>query len=144
LLTGMVHRLIESIKKDTGSYPVLRILFTGTKRHISLTGSARKTYDLYRQGLSPEAIAGTRRLKLNTIYDHLAEIALNDPQFPFTSFISEREAEEILKAIDKAGTYKLKSIKEQVSEDISFFQIRLILVFRHRLKRNEKEGEAVE
>ena len=69
---------------------------------------------------------------MNTIYDHIVEIALHDDNFPIEPFVSREKQDEIFKAAEKLKTRKLKLIKEAVGEDIDYFQIRLALTKRHR------------
>jgi len=134
LLVGILHSILTSIQKNETDFPALNIMMEDQKNSIQLLDSTAKTYQLYKQNRTAEQIAGIRRLKINTVYDHLAEISLYDPGFPFTSYITKLEQQEILSAIEETKSYKLKAIKEKVNPEISFFQIRLMLVLHHRLK----------
>nr|WP_253286704.1 helix-turn-helix domain-containing protein [Virgibacillus sp. MSJ-26] len=85
------------------------------------------TYNLLNAGFSPEEIKVRRNLKLNTIYDHIVEISLFDKAFNIDDYVSESVINEIKMAVSNTDSYKLKDIKEKVSDEISFFQIRLVL-----------------
>ena len=134
LLVGILHSILTNIQKNEADFPALSIMLEDQKNVIKLLDSTAKTYQLYKQNHTAEQIAKIRRLKINTVYDHLAEISLYDPGFPFTNYISKPEQQEILSAIEQTKTYKLKAIKEKVNPEISFFQIRLMLVLHHQLK----------
>lgn len=134
LLVGMIHMLLQKIEISQSDYSALYPLVADLGQTVKLVGSPGKTYDLFKQGLTPEEISRIRSLKINTIYDHLAEIALYDPAFPFSDYVSERDTKEILQAIQETNSFKLKTIKENVHPEISFFQIRLMLVFHHKLR----------
>ncbi|MFD1608383.1 helix-turn-helix domain-containing protein [Oceanobacillus luteolus] len=133
-LVGVSHQFIRKIESEKNTYHVLFEMVADLQTPSRLTDSARKTYELFLRDFTPEEIAHKRHLKLNTIYDHLAEIALYDSAFPFSSFVTETEAEEIMHAIEHTESYKLKVIKDAVPSDISFFQIRLMLVFKHKFR----------
>lgn len=139
LLVGIIHRLLSSIEQHPGKFRALQVMTNGLETVVNLNESTKKTYQMFKEGFTPEQIANQRRLKLNTIYDHLAEIALNDPEFPFSSFISNSEANEILQAMKETKSLKLKAIKEKVNPDISFFQIRLMFVYQHKLRKEEDQ-----
>ena len=141
LLTGIIHFILNHIEKENNHYQALYAVIADYKTPVHLSYSTGKTYRLFQQGYSPEEIAKLRRLKINTIHDHLAEIALYDPDFPITSFVAVKEAEEILAAMKRTKSFKLKTIKDEVSPTISYFQIRLMLVFQHKW---QKEGEHVD
>lgn len=134
LLIGIIHYILNALKQNESIYPALNNLITDYRDSVKLLGSTVQTYHLFKQGRIPEEIASIRRLKINTIYDHLTEISLYDPYFPFTQFISIEEQQEVLEAIDRTNSYKLKEIKNTVQSDINYFQIRLMLVLHHKLK----------
>lgn len=91
-----------------------------------LTQSTQKTAALFYQGYSMEQIAQYRRLKLSTIEDHLAEMAMNDDKFPLHQFVSEEEATMVVQYAKSLNTTKLRALKEMMPQ-LSYFQIRLVL-----------------
>lgn len=139
LLTGVTQTILSNIENHETEYPALSALIKDYKETMPLLGSTAHTYRLFKQNYTPEEIAAIRKLKLNTIYDHLAEIALHDPAFPFHQFLSKQVQEEILSAMKQTGSYKLKEIKAATYSAVSFFQIRLMLMLHHKLK---EEGES--
>lgn len=119
-----LHLFIQTIEK--GAYPLLMPILQGVRLQTVLTESTQKTANLFKQGYSLEQIAHRRRLKVSTIEDHIAELAMIDPNFDSSSFLSESLKKEIKDVIRMNGSKKLKPIKEQIPQ-ASYFQIRLVL-----------------
>src|SRR5699024_5363514 len=95
------------------------------------------THRLVKQGLQPDQIATNRQLQITTIYDHIVEIALHDEQFPLESFVSNEKQREVYEAVNRLNSFKLKDIKEVVSEGISYFHIRLTLTQLNQIQLDE-------
>lgn len=131
ILVASIHALLTYTQEHKAAFPVLLDIID-QKSSLSLQHSTAQTYQLFKKNNKPEQIAAIRRLKMNTIYDHLVEIALNDSAFPFSDFINKEEQQAIIHAIEQSNSYKLKTIKEIVQPDISYFQIRLMLVWYHK------------
>lgn len=127
LLIGMIHRMLERIQRNSDQFPLLSQIIEDQQATGFITHSAKQTYELINQGYSINKIAQLRRLKLNTIYDHIVEISLYDSNFPIDQYVSEMHQREILQTAQQMNTSKLKEIKDAVSEEISYFQIRLAL-----------------
>jgi uncharacterized protein YpbB len=140
LLVCAVHALLRAATTQHDTYRILYFLTKDLEHTVLLTDSAEKTYKLFKLGYPLKRISEIRRLKINTIYDHITEIALNDPLFPFEQFVPKQSAEEILEKIELAGTSKLKVIKEMVPSDISYFQIRLMFIYHHKERRGETDA----
>ncbi|MBE3568611.1 MAG: helix-turn-helix domain-containing protein [Bacillales bacterium] len=124
--THLIHFMIHSALHHPKKFPILYEMLLDLHQPVILTKSARKTYDLFQRGLSVEQIANVRRLKRNTIEDHLVEIALNVPDFSIDSFIEKDEFEAFKKAAKTLTSKKLKDIKA-ILPHLSYFQIRLVL-----------------
>jgi len=127
LLEGITQQLLSNILQEQSEYPVLNEFIADLHRTNFLTKSARKTYQLHLKGLRADKIASIRNLKVNTIHDHIVEIALYDTDFPYQTYVNQEEAKIILKAIQQTNSYKLKDIKTGVGPNISYFKIRLIM-----------------
>ncbi|GAB4073553.1 helix-turn-helix domain-containing protein [Barrientosiimonas marina] len=125
--TGILHYLMTLIEQNPRAYPLLGQLFFDLPQTTTLTNSASKTKALLDKQYTTQQIASVRHLKLNTIYDHMVEIALYDDTFPLDDYVSPEEHAEIRTAIEGSASFKLKAIKEQVRETISYFQIRLVM-----------------
>lgn len=131
--TRIIHQLLETIQSNRKTYPLLYAIIEDQSGQSFITATANKTHQLLVQGYTLEKIADFRRLKINTIYDHVVEIALIDPSFSIASFVSHKQYENIVSAIEQIRNYSLKQLKEIVDPDISYFQIRLVLaMIKHK------------
>jgi uncharacterized protein YpbB len=126
-LTYVTHHLIFLIEQNKEAYPIMSLLINDLEKHKFITNTANQTYQLLNNHFSMQEIAKKRNLKLNTIYDHIVEIALYDKDFSIQMFVSTGEQKEIIAAIQRNKTYKLKIIKESCGDSVSYFQIRLVL-----------------
>ena len=87
------------------------------------------TYDCYLEGLSLKEIANKRGYTINTIIKHLEKCEKNGQTVDWSRFIDEPGKEEkILVAINKVGLERLKPIKEILPEEISYEDIRIIIL----------------
>lgn len=127
LFLDSLHWMLQEIEEHPEGYVLLRALMGDIEQNY-LTKSTQKTLYYLKEGLSLKEIANIRRLKENTIEDHLVELVLTDNQFPIHRYVSASVERKILEAITKLATKQLKVIKESLNDDeISFFQIRLVL-----------------
>lgn len=94
----------------------------------SLNDRYFQSYEQYEEGLTLEEISEKRGFTVNTIIDHLSKCEQQGKQVDWTRFIDDSEKEQkILDAIDELGLERLKPIKEMLSEDISYVDIRLVI-----------------
>lgn len=129
LFTGITHRMLNIIQKDAAKYPLLMKVISDLRTEGFLTHSAHKTYELIKDGYTTEEIAKIRKLKVNTIYDHIVEVSLYDESFSIVPYVSQKTQLEIINALKQTKSSKLRTIKEKVHDDITYFQIRLVLAF---------------
>lgn len=127
MTTSVNHFLLNEIQKLPSSYPLLSFIATNHHSDVLLTASAQITYQMINQNYTLEEIAARRKLKLNTIYDHIVEVSLNDPEFMIDPYVEPTVQEEIYDVLQQVDSYKLKTIKDRVSHHISYFEIRLVL-----------------
>ncbi|HLR63187.1 MAG TPA: helix-turn-helix domain-containing protein [Lentibacillus sp.] len=125
--TAIVHHMLTIISRNTAAYPLFTRFLQDLPQEMRITSSAGKTKELLDRHYSAEDIAIMRQLKLNTIYDHVVEIALYDENFPIEAYVTAGEQAEIKGAVKNISSFKLKAIKQEVNETISYFQIRLVL-----------------
>lgn len=93
-----------------------------------------ETYNCYLEGLSLEEIAKIRNFTPNTIIKHLERCEKRGKTVDWSRFIDDPAKEEkILKAIDQVGLERLRPIKEILPEEISYEDIRIIII-KNRLK----------
>ncbi|SER43756.1 helix-turn-helix domain-containing protein [Salisediminibacterium halotolerans] len=127
---GIIHEMIQLSAKESESFPLLKRLVPAIPNQTSVTETAAKTHEYIKAGKMLREIAATRGLKLSTIEDHVVEIALHDDAFDPADYITN---EVITMAANKAadlGTSRLKTIKENLPDGITYFQIRLALAIK--------------
>jgi ATP-dependent DNA helicase RecQ len=96
--------------------------------------SIEETIRLYQEGLSLEEIIQTRQLAKSTILTHLAEGIQQGSDLDITRLVKKEHQELIEKVITEVGAEKLAPIKEKLSEDISYDEIRLVAAFHRRVQ----------
>ena len=109
--------LEEKFKKGNGK--------DGKKKSFEIT------IDMLREGEKFHTIAKERELSITTVLSHIQQYLEEgnkiDFEIDFDSLFSKREEELVLSAIDKVGYSKLKPIKENLEEDVSYEKIRFIV-----------------
>ncbi|MFH1192042.1 MAG: RecQ family ATP-dependent DNA helicase [bacterium] len=100
-----------------------------------ISGTVLETVNLYKKDYTIEQIAKMRSLGVSTIFGHLVSWYLSGGEFNIEKFITREEEQKILEAMAKAENYQLlKSIKEQLPEEISYEKIRLVIAKVKRIK----------
>lgn len=120
-----LHHLFAALLN--GHYPALRPFMGAHAEHRFFTNTAMKTAEFLKQGLTIDEIVKVRRLKKNTIEDHVIELALYDPSFSIRPYISEFQYQQIIQAVHKLNTLKLKQLRDYVGDTYSYFMIRIAL-----------------
>lgn len=120
-----LHAWLNEIEQQV-NYPLLAQIASGIRVEALLTMSAHETAQLFKKGHSIEAISQIRRLKTNTIEDHLVEMAMNEPNFSIDEFVTIEDQQQILLIVEDYGTKRLKTLKELLPH-VSYFQLRLTL-----------------
>ncbi|WP_087971561.1 helix-turn-helix domain-containing protein [Oceanobacillus rekensis] len=133
LLTGMVHRIITTVHKDKEKFSIHAKILNDLSETNLITHSANKTNQLLKKSYTINQIAAMRNLKTNTIHDHIVEIALYDSDFPLDNYISAEDQKEVITVLNNENSFKLKDIKESLNENISYFQIRLVLAVNKKV-----------
>lgn len=124
LFLECLHTVLNNISKET--CPLLYYLAKDIRIETPLTESAFRTNSLFEKGYTIEQIANIRKLKINTIEDHVIEIVSANQDFPISTFVSNEQVEEILQLSSELKTKKLTVIKNSLPE-LSYFQVRLAL-----------------
>lgn len=133
-LISVIHKVIYLVEENRTHFPHIYTFFADLLTEQSLSKSTEQTNDLLQTGLSVQQIANKRHLSINTIYDHLVEIALHSHQFPYDQFVTDEQVTLILNVVKEIKTFRLKAIKERVPDDITYFQIRLILTQLNKVR----------
>lgn len=101
----------------------------------AILSTVDETVKLYKQNYTIEKIAKARSLGVSTIFGHLIKWYLAGGEFPIEKFITREEERRILFAMSKAEDYqKLRSIKDQLPEEISYEKIRLVMAKIQRIE----------
>jgi ATP-dependent DNA helicase RecQ len=95
--------------------------------------SAVVSYQLYREGLSIEAIANKREISENTILAHLAQLYEKGEEIDLDALISPEEKERVLNCLEtQEEPYQPGAIFRSLNEEISYGKIQLALAFYYR------------
>lgn len=91
------------------------------------------TYELVKEGLTPEEIATKRKLNKVTIYSHLATLYAQGKEVDLRQYISDKEQALIFKAIEETGeTEKLKPIFDFLDQKVPYDKLRLALALYNK------------
>lgn len=126
-LISVIHQIIYLTHKNKQHFPILHLFLIDLLNEKTLSKTAQQTNQLLKNGLSVKQIAQKRHLTKNTIYDHLVEIALQSDEFPYEQFITKKQIDLVIDIVQKIKTFRLKKIKKHVPDEMTYFQIRLIL-----------------
>lgn len=96
-----------------------------------LTDSTFLTAKYLTKGLSIDQVAKLRRLKVNTIREHILEIAFIQPNFSFKPFISEKTYDLLHEEFKKNTSLTYQEIKRSIPE-VEFMHFRLVELERLR------------
>lgn len=86
------------------------------------------TYELHQQGLSIEEIAKERGSTENTILGHLEKCFEEGLEIEHNDMIEEDIEQRVLKVVEEVGDQILKPIKEKLPEEISYLDIKKVLL----------------
>lgn len=96
-------------------------------------GTQQATFEMFRDGLSMPEIAAQRGLSLNTIETHLASFIATG-ELDIAKFLPQRKLDTILSTIKSTGqTYALKPVKDLLSDDYSYGEIRMAMEYYKKL-----------
>ena len=130
LLDQLAYRLSQSEK---GEQPLISSLFKRADEESDegLSYSAWKTRRLLEKGHSIEAVAAVRKLKSNTIKEHILECVLV-ADWPYYSNYIKPAHYSVLHSLLKTAKVKTFSEAKAVIDDLDFFTYRLIEIERTR------------
>ncbi|HFJ9463464.1 DNA helicase RecQ [Bacillus cereus] len=93
------------------------------------TNSHLETYEMYKQGIDLNEIAKERNLSRQTIENHLIRCYEDGMEVDWQSFVPA-EYESLIETAVQNADGGLKSIKEQLPNEVSYFMIRAYLQIR--------------
>jgi len=85
------------------------------------------TYDLYKSGRTLDEIVDIRGLLLPTVEGHLVDCYKNGMDINLDSLIPKEYEQQILDAIKVHGNEKLKAIKDELPNEISYGAIKFVI-----------------
>ena len=93
------------------------------------------TYNLYNSGKSIDEIANIRELTKTTIENHLLKCYENDLDIDLTKCINTQYENDIISAITKLGSEKLRPLIDILPEEVSYFDIKYYVL---KFSKNSK------
>jgi ATP-dependent DNA helicase RecQ len=91
-----------------------------------LTPMCQRTLDLYRQGLSVHEIAWHLHRSLITVVKYLVDLIEHGESIDVVRLVSQDRHAVILEALQRVGTVALRPVKDDLGEDYSFEEIKLV------------------
>jgi len=92
------------------------------------------TYELIKEGRSPEEIAKLRKLNIVTIFSHVSTLYEQGKAIDLSPYISESEVALIKKAVEKTGEKeKLKPLFDHLDQKVFYDKLRLGLAIYNKL-----------
>ena len=93
------------------------------------TGTKSITYPMLRSGYPLEEIAKKAEVTVGTVVSHLLDLMQDEPVASIDGWLPSDLQQRILSAADLVGREKLKPIFEELQQQVSYEQIRLMLSF---------------
>ena len=97
------------------------------KLPVSLPSKSQMaTLQLHQQGMNAEEIARARSLAISTVNTHLSELIEMNQPVALNKLVKADKQQAIIKAIDRAGDSSLTKIKDLLSRDYTYDEIKLV------------------
>ncbi|WP_282073913.1 DNA helicase RecQ [Polaribacter atrinae] len=86
----------------------------------------QKTFDLFKEGLKPKAIAEKRNLSITTIFSHLSQLYMEGKEVNLEELVDREVLDKVRVAFnDLERRIELKPIYDKLNEEVSYGEIRL-------------------
>ncbi len=99
---------------------------TGTSRLSEKSDTKMESFELFKSGKSVAEIAAIRNLAASTIENHLA-FYIEKGKIKVIELVSQEKIQQIEKAIQLHGDLSLSVLKNELGEEISYGEIRLVI-----------------
>ena len=121
--------VIKEIKGDTSPIEVKKSIKKEVKPKKASTkdSSHRISYQLFLDGKDIIEIAEERKSKFDTILNHLFKCVDEGLEVDFLRLIDDNKKKLILDAIEKVDGTMLRPIKEQLPNNIEYYEIKIVL-----------------
>ena len=129
-----VNRYGEDLLEIIATYAAQNGLTTTRAQTVKKQAAEKKgipetkqiSYDLYKQGRTPEQIAQERGYSVGTIYSHLS-FFVQRGDIPLSELVSDTQRQTIERALDQTrGQNSLSAVKNLCTPDIDYGQIRIV------------------
>lgn len=97
--------------------------------------SLNQTFNLFKQGNSMPEIAYKRKLAFSTIENHLRRL-LEEKKIELSELLNNNKIKAIKEAVNNCDS--LKEIKEKLSDEVSYGEIKYVLTALGRFKQKKK------
>jgi ATP-dependent DNA helicase RecQ len=124
-ISGVVHSKVQQ-------YGDIFIAAINDFCQDSLPSTQFLTLQYYQDGLNAEEIARKRSLKVSTIYEHLAKLLEAGYEIDINQLVSKNKQEYICLVIEKVGARSLKTLKENLGDNYSYEEIKLVVAWQRR------------
>ena len=124
-ISGVVHSKVQQ-------YGDIFIAAINDFCQDSLPSTQFLTLQYYQDGLNAEEIARKRSLKVSTIYEHLAKLLEAGYEIDINQLVSKNKQEYICLVIKKVGDRSLKTLKENLGDNYSYEEIKLVVAWQRR------------
>jgi len=115
-------------------------IFGGKTHHLSTKLTQLETYELFNKGMSLEKVAQARGLAPSTIINHLSFIIERGLPLEIDKLVKPVKQKKIMEAAKKVGAEKLKPIKEELGDDYSYDEIRVMVAKIRAGNRKQESG----
>lgn len=100
------------------------------------TRTQMKTLQLYQQGLTMQQIAQERGLAISTVIEHFSGLIEMNQSVNIDDFVNKNKQTIIMDLIKKIGDTSLKLLKESLTEEYSYDEIKLVRAWYRRESAN--------
>lgn len=118
---------ISLFLEEKGIAPIEREKEPKASKKSNKTPSHEETFELYRKGQTIEEIAQIRGVKKDTILAHLIKCEEEGKDVNWQEMTDKKIEKIVLEAVDQVGMEYLKPIKELLPEEISYYDIKVVL-----------------
>ncbi len=95
----------------------------------TITSTVQKTLELHNQDLTIEQIAEKRNLAASTIASHFENLISSGEEIDIDKFIDKNKQDIIINTLAIHGGEKLSPVKEQLGDEFSYNEIRLVRAY---------------
>ena len=133
LLQNAIIQVMDQVVRKKENYPLFYLIYQECigDPYSSLSQSTRLTAYYLDQGLSIENIASKRKLKANTISEHVIELAIIFPDFDVSNVIPDSEYQRLITAFQSNENITYEELEKDMPQ-VPFSWYRLIQIERSR------------